>query len=300
MFAFLGRALSLNLMRLGLAIATTLLFWASAFAAIGVALEGYTPGQIGFSRFFVASVLMAGFALAGKIRRPDRADLPRIIVVALLGIPAYNLLLNYGKQTVTAGSASFIVNIGPVFAALFSTWLLRERVRPWAWAGMAVSLAGVGIIAFGEHGLSLGLGTVLLLGAAVAQSLYFVVQKPLLARYSAKEIVAYSFWLGPAVLAFTAGGLPDAGAHAPARATGVLLYLGVFPSFLGFICWSYVLARLPASHAASLLYLIPAVTIGIAYFWLHELPRPVALSGGGLCLLGVVVVNTLGRPAAKA
>ena len=185
-------------------------------------------------------------------------------------------------------------------AALFSTWLLQERVRPWAWAGMAVSLAGVGIIAFGEHGLSLGLGTVLLLGAAVAQSLYFVVQKPLLARYSAKEIVAYSFWLGPAVLAFTAGGLPDAGAHAPARATGVLLYLGVFPSFLGFICWSYVLARLPASHAASLLYLIPAVTIGIAYFWLHELPRPVALSGGGLCLLGVVVVNTLGRPAAKA
>ena len=287
-------------MKLFFAATATLIAWASAFAAIGVALEGYTPGQIGFSRFLVASVFMAGLALAGKIRVPQRADLPRIGLVALLGIPAYNLLLNYGKQTVSAGSASFIVNIGPVFAALFSTWLLRERVRPWAWAGMAVSLAGVGIIAFAERGLSLNTGTILLLGAAVAQSLYFVVQKPLLVRYSAKEIVAYSFWLGTAVLALAAGGLPAAVALAPARATGVLLYLGVFPSFLGFICWSYVLARLPASRAASLLYLIPAVTIGIAYFWLHELPRPVALGGGGLCLLGVVVVNTLGRPAAKA
>lgn len=284
-------------MKLVLAATTTLVFWASAFAAIGVAMEGYTPGQVGFGRFLLASFLMAGLALAGKIRVPARADLPRITLVALLGIPAYNLLLNHGKQTVTAGSASFIVNIGPVFAALFSTWLLREQVRPWAWAGMAVSLAGVGIIALSEHGLSLNAGTVLLLFAACAQSLYFVVQKPLLTRYTAREIVAYSFWLGTAVLAFTAGGLADAVAQAPARATWVLVYLGIFPSFLSFICWSYVLAQLPASRASSLLYLIPAITVIIAFFWLHELPRPAALGGGLLCLAGVVLVNSLGRPA---
>ncbi len=282
-------------MKLFLAAAATLVAWASAFAAIGVALESYTPGQIGFSRFFIASVLMAGFALAGKIRVPQRADLPRIGLVALLGIPAYNLLLNYGKQTVTAGSASFIVNIGPVFAALFSVWLLGESVRPWAWVGMALSLTGVGIIALGEHGLSLNAGAGLLLLAAMAQSLYFVVQKPLLTRYSAREMVAYSFWIGTAVLAFAAGGLPAHFAQAPARASWVLLYLGVFPSFIGFSCWSYVLSHLPASRAASFLYLIPAVTIAIAFFWLHELPRPVALGGGALCLLGVAVVNTLGR-----
>lgn len=56
--------------------------------------------------------------------------------------------------------------------------------------------------------------------------------------------------------------------------------------------WAYALSRLSGSTAASFLYLVPLVAVGIAWFWLGEVPSLLALWGGLLVLAGVVLVNT--------
>jgi drug/metabolite transporter (DMT)-like permease len=73
------------------------------------------------------------------------------------------------------------------------------------------------------------------------------------------------------------------------------IYLGVFPAALGYVSWAYALARIPACRAASFLYLVPAVTLGIAWFWLGEWPTWLALFGGVIAMSGVIVVNVFGK-----
>jgi drug/metabolite transporter (DMT)-like permease len=82
---------------------------------------------------------------------------------------------------------------------------------------------------------------------------------------------------------------------APINATLAVIYLGVFPAALGYVTWTYVLSRFPASNAVSFLYLNPALAILVAWIWLGEIPTTLSLMGGVLAILGVVLVNTKGR-----
>jgi drug/metabolite transporter (DMT)-like permease len=67
--------------------------------------------------------------------------------------------------------------------------------------------------------------------------------------------------------------------------------MGVVPGALSYAIWSHVLQRLPASSAASLLYLVPILSVALAWAILRETPSGLALAGGALVLLGVVAVN---------
>ena len=86
--------------------ATTLILWASGFAAIRVAVEGYSAGQMALLRFLIASAVLGGLALIRRSPLPRRADLPAIVVLGLTGFVVYNLLLAAGEKTVSAGAAS--------------------------------------------------------------------------------------------------------------------------------------------------------------------------------------------------
>jgi drug/metabolite transporter (DMT)-like permease len=275
-----------------LALGTTLLLWASAFAGIRAGLTGYSPGHLALLRFIVASLALAVYAAATRMKMPEKRDLPGIALTGWLGISGYNLALNYGETSLTAGVASFMVNTGPVFTALLAMTFLGERLRGWGWLGIAVSFGGVSLIALAkEHGFSFDPAVLLVLLAAFLQSLYFVLQKPYLKRYRPFEFTTYAIWAGTLGLLVFWPGLPAEMGAAPPEATLATVYLGIFPAALAYVTWAYVLARFPASRAASFLYLVPGVATLIAWLWLGEVPGWLALLGGVIALTGVIIVN---------
>lgn len=279
-----------------LALTTTIILWASAFAGIRAGLQGYDPLHLALLRFLLASLFLALLASLKGLRLPAPGDLPRIALVGFFGITAYNVALNYGEVTVSAGAASFIVNTVPIFTALFSMALLQEKIRLIGWLGMVISLTGVGLIALGnDHGLQFSPGALLILLAAICQSLYFVLQKPLLQKYTALEVVSYAIWLGAGSMLFFLPSLGETVSSAPLPATLAVIYLGLFPAALAYVSWSYVLSRIPASRASTFLYLVPVVSIVIAYLWLGESPAWLTLGGGVLALGGVALVTKPGR-----
>ena len=63
--------------------------------------------------------------------------------------------------------------------------------------------------------------------------------------------------------------------------------------------WGYAVARLPLSASTAALYLVPPVALAVSFVWLSEVPRPAALLGGAVSVLGVVLINRRrARPAA--
>lgn len=287
--------------RVAAAIMLTVFFWASAFVGIRGTVGYFSPGGLALTRFAAGSAALLAVALATRMRLPDVADWPRLALVGFLGITVYNLGLNYGSNFMQAGSASFLINTAPIFTAVFATFMLGERLKALGWAGILVSFVGV-VLIFAGRGktFSLELGAYVVLLAAVVHSLYFILQKPLLKRYSPLQVVCAAVWFGTVFMIPFALDVHQEIRAAPPAATLVVVYLGVFAGAVAFATWSFALSRIDASQAASFLYCVPPTTIVIAWLALGELPALLSILGGGLALAGVVVVNTWGRQPAPA
>jgi drug/metabolite transporter (DMT)-like permease len=292
--------------RTWLAIAGVLLLWASAFAGIRagmrltqagtVGADGYGPGELALLRFGTASLVLALFALATRMRLPDRSDLPRIGLAGLLGISVYHVALNFGEVTVSAGAASLLISAGPVFTALLSTIFLHERLTRIGWGGIFLAFAGVSLIALsGGKGLHFTPGALLILLAAGVSATYSILSKQSLRKYSALEFTCYSIWAGTLPLFVFLPGLLRRFPMAAPPATFAVVYLGIFPAAIAYVLWNYALSRMPASLLSSFLYLSPVLASFIAWIWLGEIPALLTVVGGAIAIVGVVVVQTRGH-----
>ena len=284
-----------------LALAVTLLLWASAFAGIRAGLRAYSPAHLAVLRFLVASAVLAIYAAVAHFRPPQARDIPGLILTGAIGIAFYNLALNYGETRVSAGAASLLIASTPIFTALLATIALHERLTLRGWCGVFLSFAGVALIASAEgEGIRLSSQALVILAAAVTSATYMVLQKHFLGRYSALEFTAYSIWSGTLLMLPFGGGLFSAVRTAAVNGTAAVIYLGIFPGALAYVAWAYVMSHGPAGRTTSLLYLIPVLAIGIAWVWLGEMPHLLSLLGGGIALAGVVMVHLWGKVPSTA
>jgi drug/metabolite transporter (DMT)-like permease len=279
-----------------LALGVTIVIWASAFAAIRAGLVGYTPGHLALLRFLIGSALLVVYAAATRMPPPAWRDVPAVLLGGLLGFFGYHTGLAFGEVTVEAGAASLIIASVPVFTALLAAAFLGERLGPLGWTGTAVSFCGVALISLGEGGnLGIDPGTLPILLAAVSESLFFVFQKPYLARYGSLRFTTYAIWAGTLAMLVFAPGLVGAVVEAPPGATLSVVFLGVFPTVVAYLALGYAFARMPASNATSFLYLVPALAFLVAWVWLGEEPTALSVVGGAVALTGVVLVNAKRR-----
>ena len=276
-----------------LAALVTVTVWASAFVGIRAAGKELSPGSIALGRLLVSCAVLTGVALVRREPLPRRRDLLAIAVFGVLWLGVYSTALNAAERRVDAGTAAMLINIGPILIAILAGIFLREGFPPWLYAGGAVAFAGVVVIGLATSQASSrgGLGIALLLLAAFAYASAVVIQKPVLARASPLQVT----WLG--CVAATIACLPFAptlaseSTKAPATALGWIVYLGLFPTALGFATWGYALRRMTAGRLASLAYLIPVVAILLGWAVLGETPPWLAAVGGSLCLAGVYLAR---------
>ncbi len=220
------------------ALAFTLVIWASAFAGIRAGLRAYSPANLAILRFLVASLVLAIYAGIAHFRRPELRDIPGLVLTGAIGITFYNLALNYGETRVTAGAASMLIASVPIWTALAARFWLHEKLTAIGWCGVFVSFAGVALISSGEgEGIRLSPQALIILAAAVTSALYMILQKHYLGRYSALEFTAYSIWFGTALMLPFGNGLVhtlraapacgDAGGHLSGYLSGSARLCGV-------------------------------------------------------------------------
>ena len=271
----------------------TVTLWGSAFVGIRAAGAAFSPGSLALARLLVSFVILGGVALFRRDPLPRRRDLAQIAAYGVLWLAVYSTALNAAERIVDAGTAALLVNIGPIVIAVMAGVFLGEGFPPRLFAGCAIAFAGCVLIGFATTHSRTGaaVGIVLLGVAVLAYSTAVVVQKPVLARVPSFQVTFLGVVAATIVCLPFAPSLASEIGKAGTGAIAWTVYLGAFPTAVGFATWGFALRRTRAGQLGTLTYLAPVVAVLLSWAVLHETPPWLAIVGGALALVGVYVAR---------
>ena len=284
-----------------LAIAITIVAWASAFVVIRGTGPHFSAGALALGRLVIGAILLGVVVLVQRRWvAPNRREWLQVIGFGVLWFGGYNVALNIAEHTLDAGTTAMIVNIGPILIAIGAALFLGERLSKWLAIGGAIAFVGVLLIGFGSGGASFtNVGVLWALLAAVTYTAGVLLQKPALRRLPNAQVT----WLGCVIgmvvcLPFTSDLVRDIQVAPPAAIAGVV-YLGAIPTSLAFSTWAYALYRMPAGQLGISTYIVPPLAIVMGLLAFGEVPTLVAAVGGAICLVGVAVSRRKPRLASR-
>jgi drug/metabolite transporter (DMT)-like permease len=281
-----------------LAVVVTLLAWASAFVAIRGVGEDLSPGALALGRLLIGTAVLGLLTVGRGWVRPTRREWALLAVCGVGWFGIYNLSLNAAEQHLDAGTTAMLVNIGPILIAVFAGLLLGEGFPRWLVAGIALAFAGVVLIGFATRSAETDLlGVLLCVVAAVTYAAGVVAQKPLLRRLPGLQVTFTACALGALCCLPWSWALVRDVSAAPVGSVAGMVYLGVVPTALAFSTWAYALGRMDAGKLGVTTYLVPPLVILLGWLLLDEVPPPLAIAGGAVCLAGVALSRR--RPRAR-
>jgi O-acetylserine/cysteine efflux transporter len=262
------------------------LLWGSTVPLSKIALGWLAPAWLAFARFGVAGAVLLLAAGRDKIRAACR---PALLAGGAAGYGGSVLLQNIGIVRTSVTHAALIVGATPVIIAIVTALWDRTVARPVAWAGFAVSLAGVGLVASGKGGGATLGGDALVLASQLLSAGFTVAQARLLRGRDPVAVTGVQF-LAAAVavlpVAVAAEGAPAAGpcGLGALLATGALVFCGTLAPFTLF---AYAQSRVPADVAGAFLNLEPLVGAVAGAVVFRDPVGPAQLAGGAAILLGI-------------
>ncbi|MFB9327661.1 DMT family transporter [Paenibacillus aurantiacus] len=253
--------------------------WGANFGISRYAMDMFDPILFTFLRFGLAVPFF--FVLLklteGSIGIPVKAAL-QLAAIGLVGITTLEISVMYSIKYTTLANAS-LLNVAPwpIFAAVFGTLFIRERISSRLVVGGIVSMAGVCLIILGgEEGLSLGsdnmVGNLLALGVSIIGALYNVVCMPLMKQYSALRVSAWMILFGSLfMLPFTIGswGKVEWGELGTAG-YGAILFNVLVSTVFAFVVWNASMYKIGATRANFFRYVVPASAMVAGYLWFDE------------------------------
>jgi drug/metabolite transporter (DMT)-like permease len=282
------------------AVAVTLVTWASAFIAIRYDGRHFGPGELAFGRLLVGSVALGLLVVARRERMPPRSAWLGTAICGVGWFGVYNVALNAAERHIDAGIAALLVNVGPIFIAILAGLFLREGFPRLLFVGCVVSFAGVAMIgiAGAKHHVDAGWGIALCIIAAAAYAGGVVAEKPALERASPLIITWLACAIGTICCLPWAPSLVSQLGHATTGQALWIVYLGVFPTAIGFFSWAFALSHTSAGRLAPFTYLVPPLALLLGWPILSETPPLLAIPGGILCIAGVAITRWRPPPAA--
>ncbi len=267
-----------------------MIFWGFSFVGTKISLDGnIQPITLVLIRLIVSSVFMLILTKSfGILQSIKKKDLKWFVLIAFFEPLCYFLCETYGLKLVTSTLGAVIISTIPLFVP-WAAWLIfREKVSLFNLLGIVISIFGVLLIIF-ERNLSFNvsvLGIFLLFIAVFSAVGYTMVLRHIAKTYSPVTIITWQNIFG--IVAF----LPlflivdvqvfDVSLFSP-KIIFIILCLGIFPSSLSYVFFTYAVKELGVNRSSVFTNLIPAITAIFAYFIMgEELPL--------LKIIGILIV----------
>lgn len=254
-----------------------------------------TPVDITLLRFGTAALCTLPWSLRYPWRR---LPLGRALIVALgCGFP-YTLFSFYGMELSPAANVGVLVNgTLPIISGLLAVWLLRQRLRWWAWIAVAMIVAAnaLMVVPMLVRQDIPWTAIVLLFGAAWVMSVYMTAVKYW--RVTLLEILAWVPLINALFCLPLWWWLPHNLAQAEWTDIGVqMAYQGVVVSVIALFLLGFTIRELGSMSSALFMAFVPTVTALLAIPLLGELPTRMQWGAIVSCSLGLLLYGYSQRP----
>ncbi len=277
------------------------LFWAGN-VVLGRFIAGHIPPiTLSVIRWSGAVVLLLPFAARHLVRDWPliRKHAGLLTFLALTGFSAYNTMAYYGLQFTTAINGLLLQSVAPLFVAVWSFFLFRDRLTLRQAGGICLSLAGVlVIISHGSLDILLGIdfnrGDVWLVVALLVYAFYAAIlrKRP---RNPSNFIprCGHGAWAPYCCLPGMVLGTRERADVRIRRQKACLslVYICVFPSLLGYLFLNRGIELVGANRAAPFIHLVPVFGSVLAIVLLGESFELFHAIGYALVFAGITIAT---------
>jgi len=263
--------------------------WGSSFMFIRLAVGDFGAVPLTASRSLVGACTLLPLMLLSKQWLLFRRYWPQLLVVGLISTALPFTFLSISTQYTSAGFASILNALTPVFSALIAWLWLSETLSLAAIGGIALSFGGLVVMVFDRDTISAsfpllpvlaGIGATLMYGLTGNYTRKYLIGVPPLVVSAGSQVFAslalapFAWWLWPA-------------APVPASSWVIAVVLGVLCTGVAYIIYFHLLATVGVARTVIVTYLAPVFALLWGFLFLAESPTPKMLIGAGAIMLGI-------------
>ena len=274
--------------------------WGGSFLFMRYAVPDFGVVPLIWLRVALASVCLLPLLLLKRQFGALRQQAGALTVMGLFNSGLPFLLIAWATLSITAGLASIMNAMTPVFTALIGALWLGDRLDGRRSLGLLLGLAGVALLAadkadFRPGGSGWAIVAMLLAtvcyGFAANHTRRYLQGVPALVNATGTQLVSALVLLPPALWSWPER-MPGLGPWLAA------LVLGVACSALAYVLFFRLIARVGASRAVTVTFLVPVFGTLWGALFLGEPVTASMLAGGAVVLLGTGLATGVigGRP----
>lgn len=239
--------------------------------ATRIAVSGFDPLALTALRTAIAGLCALVLLLVLRRPLPPRRLWPQLAIAMLCVSILFPLLMALAVQTVDASHGGVVLGILPIATALVAVVITHERPKPLFWFASILGAALVVAFALRQGGGTLSTGDLLLFAAVVVSSVGYAFSGRLTAQMPGWEVISWVLVMAlPISLPAAALTIPADLTHIALKPWLALLYVAVFPQWIGFFAWNAGIAMGGIARVSQVQLLQPFITFALAAFFNDE------------------------------
>ena len=273
--------------------------WGSAFIAIKVSLNFFSPVSVASYRLIVASIFLLIFYIIGKYKTSlNRTDLIMLLFVGVVGnfLPFY--LISWSEQHIQSSTAGILMGVGPILTLILSHFFTKDDRFTYSKL-ISISIGFIGVLFIFEIDTLFNFGTAnslqlfskfLIIIAALGYMISNIVAYNTLKHIDSFSITFFATLFGALVsVPFLLYSETIQPSYINFSALLPILYLGIFPTALAFQLRYHITKTSGPVFLSYVAYLIPIFALIWGFVLLSEEIYLNSIIGITLILFGVYI-----------
>src|SRR5689334_19705360 len=262
-----------------------------------IAVTAIDPLAVTALRTAIAGLCSLALVIVLRRKFPPRHLWFQLAIASICVVILFPFLMALAVQTVDASHGGVVMGALPIATAFVAVLTTHERPKPLFWIASLAGAALVVAFALRQGGGSLTSGDLLLFAAVAASAIGYTFSGRLTSSMPGWEVISWALVIAlplslPAAVLF----LPGNGGEIPLRPWLAVLYVALFPQWIGFFAWNAGLAMGGIARVSQMQLLQPFVTFALAALLNGETITPqIVLFAAGVVATVAISTRTRSR-----